>query len=414
MWRSKMPAVSAKKLRARLSLNLPIDSNDLLSCDNVKLVNGSLQNACGFQPQDYFSAFYAIKVLAELRVWTYVLAKQGLYGVKEEMPTTAMKDSFTNACGCTYQNNFVFSAPNKGTYFSTATKLTQNTTWGCNSLTVCSDRLFAIDTENHLCIAPVGQLDFADAVKISPHTKIDAVVTVGKKLYALGNTCYAVEPYHADDVDVTFRAISHGAGVAQADSVATFGNRAVFATDCGLKMLQSDKVTPIFSDLNTLVDFNGSVACNHGGRYYVSCKRLDGSQERNDVTLILDVDGEKVVGVLNQGFESICSLGQKLYATSDGALLLMDDTPSDAFWQRTVDFDSSGVKYLEALHIKSKQDVKLIIQTDNETRWYRVKGKSVVQRVPLAGCGRTFTVTVEAQGGMKVDYLELTARTYEV
>lgn len=410
----KMSAVSAAKCRAKLELNLPTDSEDILNCGNVQCFQGGLRSAYAFEVQKYFSYFKALKILGQMGVWEYIAAEEALYGVQFEMPSTVIRENFSVVSGCFYQDRFIYSSPNVGTYSVYLWKGNKIYDVGFVSMATCSDRLFGLTDNNYLYVAPVGQMDFTESFRITPHTKLTSIVAIGKKLYALGDTCYALEPYHADDVDVVFRAISHGAGIVQTDTEVNFENKVVFATDCGLRLLQSDRVTPIFNSLNDYVSFTGSVGCAYKGKYFISCKRLDGTLEQNDITLVLDVDGEKVVGVINQGFEHMRSLGDKFYAVQNGSLLKMVETPQPVYWQKTVDFGNSYVKYLSTLIIGSRQDVNVIIQSNNEKRVYRVKGKRTLQRIPLAGSGRVFTVTIQAQNGMHVDYVELTARRYEV
>ena len=412
MWLKKT-SVTALKRRARLKLDLPSDG-DLVHCDNVLCADGRLSGAYGFDEHKYFNAFKAVKVLGESEGWVYVSTDEGLFVCHSKMPTHVSYDPYDETSGCWYQGLLIFSAPGYGTYVVRDAKKQIIYDVGCVSMAVCNDRIFGVDPKGNVHVAPVGEMDFAEAFRITPHTKVAAVVAIGKKLYALGDTCYAVDPCHADDVDVTFRAISHGVGSVVTDSVATLGNRTIFATDSGLRVLQSDRVSPIFTSLGSLVSFDGCVACVHDGKYFITCKRLDGTRERNDITLILDVDKEKVVGVLNQGFENIHSLGHTLYAVQNGLLLSMNQTTQTASWQRTVDFGDAGVKYLDTLLIATKQDASVTVRTDNEKRIYRVKGKRTVQRISLAGHGRTFTVTVQSCGGMDVHYVELTARSYEV
>ena len=414
MWGKRMPAVSAQKCRAKLKLDLPISSEDLVNCGNVRCVEGGLRGAYGFDAQYFFRYYRTLKILGEKWPWTYFATDEGLFCVYSEMQTHVTYENYTVVSACFYQGKLIFSAPGFGTYLIKDYRKEKIGDVGFVSMAACSDRLFGLANDGDLYVAPVGQIDFSEAFHITPHTKLSAVVTLGKKLYALGDACYVLEPYHADDVDITFRAMCYEIGKVQADSVVTLGSRVVFATENGLRLLQSDKITPIFSSLNNLVSFSGCVACSHGGKYYLSCKRLDGTQEQNDVTLILDVDQEKVVGVLNQGFENMYSLGYTFYAVQNGSLMKINETPQSVYWQRTVDFDRADKKYLDTLVIRTKQDVSVVIQTDNEKRIYRVKGKRALQRIPLAGHGRAFTVTLQAPSAMDVDYVELTAHRYEV
>lgn len=408
---NKWASVTSNKCRSRLNLDLRTDNGDFLNCGNVRALGG-LRSTRSFEQVDF--PVKALKVIAEHKDRLYVLGEDGLYSCKGGEATRIISKSYYAASSCIYQDTLIFSGPRYGTYLVKGDSASIQANVGSISLAICCDRQFGLELDNYLNVTPIGATEWYDYFTITPQTKFGALVTIGRKLYALGDTCYVFEPHSVEDVDITYRAISQGTGVAQTDTQATFGRKAVFATDCGLRLLKPDSVTPIFDQLNDYVSFVGSVACSHGGLYYVSCKRKDGLQERNDVTLILDVHSEKVVGIFDMGLENLYSTGENLYATKDGTVLKLGDGVADSCWLTTVDFGNAYRKFLDALVVNSKRDVEIEIAGDNGKRTYYVKGKNCTQRLPVNVSGRSFAIKFQCQEGLQVDYAELTARRYEV
>ena len=408
----KMPAITSQKCKARLKLDFSQVNSDLLRCGNVVSVGGGLRSALGAQQMDF--SVDAVKVVVEHDGILYVLGANGLYSCHDGEAIRIISKVDYTACSNLFQGVLMFSGPKTGAYLLNGDSATLKAKIMAISMAVCCDRRFALEENNNIVVTTIGPTDWSDYFRVTPNTKLNALVAIGKKLYALGDTCYVFEPHPTDNLDVTFRAMCQGIGVVQTDTQATFGKKAVFATDSGLRLLQSDSVNPIFCKLNDFVSFTGSVACAHKGLYYVSCKRLDGLQEQNDVTLILDVHNEKIVGIIDMGWENLYSSGETLYATKDGKLFKLGGNAVASHWFATVDFDNPSLKFLDSLFVKSKYDAELTVTGDNSSVCYKVTGKNGIQRLPVSGVGRTFTLEIQAQDGLQVDYAELTARRYEV
>lgn len=404
-------ARTAKKCNARLNLSLSCKNADFLRCVNVKSVGNGLRH-CGRMEQIGFEPT-AIKVLYELDGMLYVLAQDGVYVYADGQATLLLNKSSANGTCIEYNRKLIYSADGVGIYQLTKTDSQRLWVYGYNSMAISGDRIVLVN-DFEVNFGPAGVIDnWMDEQRITTHDKCRAVVALGTKLYALGETCYVFEP-SAEGIDVKFYPFAHNIGDVVANTVVTFGKKAVFATNDGLRVLSSGSVSHLFDELNDYVSFVGATACEYNGKYYVSCKCKDGEQTRNDVTLVLDVDSASIVGVLT-GYEMLYSKGDHLYAVNSGRVYkLTEDSDFGSFCVTGVDMGNFDTKYLDQLVIKTKRDADVCIQTDVDKRTYSVKGANCLQKLPLTGVGREFSVEISSSDGIALERVELVAHRYEV
>lgn len=410
-FRKKFSTVTVKKSKVRLDLAPSMTNGDFSRCNNVRRAGNGLRSIGDFVPMGILNMN---KVIASKDGFLYTLGKDGVYCNSKYSSYKLISKAVDSACCVLYNRRLIFSSQNIGTYLFGTNSADMLSAKGYDSLTICGDRLIGVDSIG-VAVASAGDYrDFDDAQVIYTHVPCTSVVALGNELYILGDTCYTLVP-NADEIDLKFRPFVYEVGMVEKESVVQMGKRAIFATDCGLRMLTSNKVTPIFQQLNDYINFVGCNACEHQGKYYISCKRKEGNSAQNDLILVLDIDNQVIDGVLSTKYTNLFSDGDKLYATGTlGVYYLQQMDCAGVVHVSNIDFDNSNVKYLHRLTISTSKDVFVWINTDNEKRRYAVKGKSGVQSLPIAGVGRQFTVQIDAPSGARIDSVELCARSYEV
>ena len=412
-FRKKIGSTSVRRHKVSLNLDFDKKRGDFLKQKNVTRVGNSLLSTVGFRKSPYNVGIS--RTIA--RIGDYLVAMtaaKGIYTFNATEPAVSLievKDDIISHVK--YQDKLVLSCV-KGTYSTTnGMFVEQMTTAYFPSLAVCYDRIFGVNGYDLSMTAAGDITQWDDTLKITAHTKLDAVVALDK-LYVLGDTCYTLTP-DAEEIDMKFVPFGYGIGDVQTESVVTFGKRAIFASSNGLYELKSTAITPIFTYLNDYVSFDGCVACAYKGKYYVTCKRKDGELTCNDVMLVLDVNSEQICSVMNVQMQHINAAEGSFYAVSDCVLYYMSEEEQvESTYCQTVDFKSTDVKYLDKLTLRSYTDVDVWVNGNGEKRRYSVQGKCGIQSIPLAGSGRQFDVVVHAPNGLQLDMLELSARTYEV
>ena len=408
----RIKSATAKTLKSSLKIDFNNLGSNFLKQKNLQKAGNSLMSSFGFEKHAYDKEIYRA-ICSVNGMLVALLVANGVYSITDTYSEFSItKEKLNNIVGCVkYQNKLVVSATYGTCCTEDGLKASRITTQYFPSLAVCYDRIFGVSGKD-LYMTDAGDISAWDNnLTINAHTPLDAVVALDK-LYVLGDTCYSLTP-NAEEINMKFVPFCFGIGAVQADSVVAFEKYAVFASTNGLYMLTSNTVTPIFTKLNDYIIFDGCVACLHNGKYFVTCKRKDGDMT-NDILLVLDTDSEKIVSVLDVKAQHISSIDGKLYAVINNKLYFASDIDVESSYVDTVDFGCSNVKYLDKLVIRTKTDVDVWIDNGVEKRRYRVLGKNSIQSVPLTGSGRQFTVEVQARNGLKLDCVELTARTYEV
>ena len=412
-FRKGLKPLAARKRSSALKLNSASLLSQLHKQKNVQIGKDGVVVSTGFVQANSFGN--NDKVLVKDGNYVYVYRRSGVYVLMVNMDEainlsfTVNDDTFSSVL---YFGQKLLSC-GQGTFLCNKTSFKQITTYCFKSMAVSGDRLFGLGTNNFLYVMSAGEITKAEmSYHLTPHTPVDALVSTDK-LYLLGDTCYTLIS-NAEEIDMKYAPFCKGIGTVQNGSVAVFGKKVIFATNHGLYKLQSNSITPIFSSLNGEVGFDGCVACGLDGKYYLSCKIKGTDSTVNNVLLVLDVEKEQLCGVMDISTQSMIADDGKLYAIVDGRLMCLDQTELDSCYCEVVDFDTAETKHLDKLLICTRTDTELWIGNGCEKRRYKVKGKGVVQRIPICGSGITFTVQAETCGGMGLERVELVAHTCEV
>ncbi|MCH5156336.1 MAG: hypothetical protein J1G02_00490 [Clostridiales bacterium] len=407
----KIRPITAKQRKITLDLNFNKTKGEFVNQRNVALNGTGLSSTFALTKMPfYFKVDQAFRFYGDK---LYLLAEHGVFGyLDDDYAYRLANNTYKTISHVIYQDALVFSC-STGTY-STVDGVESNkmTSAYFTCLEVYGDRIFGINGKQ-LYMTKAGDIRrWDETVNITAHSELDALVALDK-LYILGDTCYTLK---ADGLDynMKFEPFGYNVGKVQTFSVAKLGKRAIFASTNGLYEVKNNTLSAIFTQLNDFVSFDGAVACVHNGKYYIACKRKDGDQLVNDILLELDVDSNRIVAVLDAKVENICSTDGKIYAVIGNMLYVNTDEPTVSCYCKTVDFKTSDVKYLDRLIVRTKSDLEVWIDNGTENRRYKVCGKNTTQRLPITGAGRQFTVSVQSQGNMQLDSMELSARTYEV
>ena len=343
----------------------------------------------------------------------YVTCEEGLYSMRGSAMYWLSDDASHKGCGCVYRGDFVFSAKEMGTYFLTYNRAHQVYEKGFSSLTVCADRIFGL-SDNEVYYTVAGERDgWADGEMITLPTSCDALVTVGDKVYVLGNTCYSISP-KADDIEFKCNVLAKNIGAVSTCSPVTYNGSAVFASSNGLYEICLDKITPIFTQLCDAIDFSTAVGAMFEGKYYVSCRSKNSGEQGNDVTLILDLEEEEIAGVFDIGFDSMCPIVGTIYAVHDGHFYWITDGKAQGrFVKSKIDFGTKSKKFLDRLTVTTLNDLDVTIRSESETRLYKIKGKKTAQKINLRDMGWEFSIKLTSNDGLDVENVELEAHVCE-
>lgn len=408
----RLPKLSHKTRKVRCNFELDGKQSTTYLCSNVQIVGSSLCSIDLHFEQMPFES-HALKVLHVTQNKTYILAQDGVYVISSGVATKIINDSRPDAIAHVYRNNMIICGKGLGIYLVNKDDTTQFLLEaGFNSLVVSSERQIGI-IDYILYFNAAGESDnWQQARHTDLPTNCQAVCLAGGKVYLLGDTTYVFSPDY-DDAEQSVRAIGKGLGTVQVKSMVDWDGKVIFATDKGLRALSpSGNISPIFNEIGDYVNFDGSVACRFGNKYYLSCKRKSGALTQNDITLILNPDTQQIEGVLGIGFESMLVVDDRLYVVREGNLYRSYVSTVLNSWRQEIDFGTDEIKHLQSLAIQTKYDVEVWISNGNVSRMYRVKGKKGVQRIPIRGAGRKFSVKLSTIDGMKVDYLQLTATVH--
>ena len=405
----KSAAGPFKRLKTALKLDFGGSAYDLRhSCNVERYGNGIIS---GFTQTEIPLPVLARQVIATNGDVLYVMTDLGVYSVVNGVSTRLINIVQPDLTTCTFRGSVLVSARDMGIYFVSATSSKSVYESGFDSLLVLNDRIFGMFSKE-VRYTGAGQRDgWVNGEMIKTPTTCDALLAVDHKVYVLGDTCYVLT-HDAEDIEFKFRVFAHNVGAVSRFSVVNYNGGAVFASSNGMYRLSSNKITPIFEQLNDVVDLSKCVATFFDGKYYLSCRTKGSSEESNDVTLILDVDTEEITGVLHDGYESLVSSKSLIYATRNGRCYAIKKGVSDGRYVKSnVDFATSEKKFLDRLTVKTLSDLDVAIRSENETRLYKVKGKKSTQKINLRDMGWVFSIELSSNDGLNVENLELFAHT---
>lgn len=410
MFLHKKPAVkSAKRLKLDVKLDFDAKEEELRGGLNVFRDGNRLVSK--FQRNSLPITSPLKQTLGTNGDVVYLLFEDGLYAVQNALLSWLTLDVAEKACFCVYRGDTVVSSKEFGTYFLVKTKAKKVYADGFSSMTVCADRIFGLYGKDVRYTAAGERDGWDNGETITLPSACDALVTIGQTVYALGNTCYKIAP-DGDDVEFKFRVFANNIGAVAPLSVVNYNGRAVLASTSGLYQINSDKLTPIFEELSQVVDFSAASGAMSNGKYYLTCRTKNSSEIANDVTLILDLDSEKIVGNLGEGFGSICANNEMIYSEIGGKLYRIKSGVSQGKYLKTnVDFSTSQKKFLDSMTVTTLNDLDVIIRSENETRLYKIAGKKTPQKINLRDMGWEFSIELSSDMGLNVEKMTLFAHT---
>lgn len=399
-----------KLLKLALKLDFDCSSEDLRASYNVEKHGNGLKTRYKKLTINFASAPH--QIVGANGNAMYVMMDESLISLSDgSAATLLLKNPASDACSCVYRGSLILSGKDFGTYVINGAQFEKVRQDGFSSLTSCADRIFGL-YKDEVFYTAAGKADgWEQGQTITLSSQCQAVTCVGEKVYALGNDCYVLIP-KADDVEFKVLPSARNVGKVAKASVVNYNGAAVFATSNGLFRLSSDKVEPICQQLNSLVDLSNSLGAIFNKKYYLSCKSLDSTEKRNDVTICIDLDEEEVVGVLRYGFDSMCATDTKIYGLSNGVCYSFSRMPSDGKYVKSnVDFATYDKKFLDKLLIKTVNDLDVTIRSETETRLYKLKGKNYVQKLNLRDMGWKFSIELLSNDGLDVENAVLFAHT---
>ena len=408
---NKATKSSSRRLKCAVKLDFGAKGSDLRSCYNALREGNRLVSR--FKRKELY-LFYAPKqAIAASGDTVFVMTAGGLLSLLNGLFVQLTKTEVQNVSTCIYRGDVIVSAKDMGTYIVNQKTAQSVYGDGFSSLAVCADRIFGLQ-QNQVRYTAAGERDgFSKGEMITLPTDCDALAVIDDEVYVLGNTCYTITP-KADDVEFKFNFFAHNMGAVAARSVVNYNGRAVFATSNGMYQIYNGKITPIFTELNEAVDFSNSVGTLFDGKYYLCCRSRDGSEEDNDVTLVLDLDEEEIAGVLDVGFDSICATDSKIYVTKSDHIYWLWEAASPAHYVKSnINFASDRKKFLDLLTVTTRSDLDVAIHSERETRLYKIKGKKTAQKINLRDMGWDFSIELTSNDGFDVENLSLEAHVCE-
>lgn len=399
-------------LKRRLDFTLDCASADITECSSVDVKGGALCALPSLTRLSTRSAFQG--VFGRIGGSLYLHSNNKVYrydGALQEL--AAVNDGIGKPCSVTYRGKIITSIKSSGTYLIQGSSFTRLTDDVYDDLTVAGERVFAL-SGNTVFFSEVGEHNVGGECQyVELPAPCNALTTLNGSAYALGNECYRISP-SADYSSFQVSAVAAGVGEVQRDSVAVLGDRAVFAATSGLFCLSSGgKIKRIFTKIRGNLNFNGCFASVLRGGYLLSLP-----QTANRPTLLLDIDGERCVSVFGVNIGQTDVYLDKLYAVYVGGLFKGETDAAEyndemRYKVSDVDFHVGAVKYLRYMLIKTNNPADVYLSNETETRLIRVNGKNRVQRIPLFGSGRKFSVYVKSTGNTKIEYLELVAEAFK-
>lgn len=400
----------SKTLRYKFKFVLDGASNDINECSSVDLTNGKLT---ALPSLTALSTKSFTGIIGRDDSDLYIHSGNRIYAYDGNELQEIIKVSGGGGIDprkAVYRGKIFVSLLNKGTY-----KLEQKNAYiitedSYDDMTTCGERLFALRS-NKLYFGQVAEemiSDGSDYVELP--TACNALVGVFGKLYALGDVCYKLVP-SADDTSFVIKEIARGIGEVYSKSIVVIGNCVIYVSANGIYSLTNDKVTRIFRKLTNSLNFVNCSAIIYRGQYLLSLPNTI-----NCPTFLLDIDEERIAAVYGRNIVQAVVYNGALSAVYSGGLFKGEKGEYNdemRYKASNVNFGTDGVKHLRSIMVKTNNPLDLYLASDEETRLWRIQGKNRVQRIPICGKGRKFSVAINSKGNTEVEYLELAAEEYK-
>ena len=402
---------SAKRLKLELKLDFEPNAEALRGgCNAFKDGKGLISRYIRNE-MTLFSK--PLQVIGTSEDVVYILQDDAICSMRGAYFNWLVEQPAPSACMCVFRGDVIASAKGLGTYYMTRSSAQKIYDKDFSSLTVCADRVFGLDG-NVVSYTVAGERDgWENGESITLPSPCDALVTVDGKVYALGNTCYKLAP-DGEDVEFKFSVLWNNIGDVAPRSVVNYNGRAVFASKQGLYQIASDKLTPIFAELKDAVDFSDAQGIIYDGKYYLSCRTKNAETDGNDVTLALDLDEEKIVGIVDLGFGSMAAIKGTIYVTQDGHFYrIYEGVAPGKFVKCNVDFGTSQKKFLDGMTVTTANYLEVTIRSEKDVRVYKVEGKKSAQKINFRDMGWEFSIELSSEEGLKVENLTLFAHTLQ-
>lgn len=337
-------------------------------------------------------------------------AKDGLYMQINDYTEKLSDITCESAAAINYHETICITSSQIGSYvYPIGDELEFQSELGFDRFVVCCDRMFGAAGNNLYFTDAIGVHKMSEAQQVEMVTPCDAVAAIGNKVYVLGDTCYTFDS-DADNIESVIKPFMRGIGKVAPKTVACASDKVVFATDRGLFVLASGKITRIMPQLDGIARVHEGHACMHNGLYYLCCQLNDGKE----TVLVMDIAEQKIVEVFDGGFSCLYSADNILYALKKGKIYIVhSDGDAACCWGASnIDFKTDKVKHLQQMYVKLRGEADVWIYSSGENRRYAVKGKKGGVVLPVRGNGRSFAVQITSQRGVKIDDVQLVAYLY--
>lgn len=277
-------------------------------------------------------------------------------------------------------------------------------------ITVFRDRCFGTDRKTLYYTKQGSATEWTGRIEL-PST-VYALVPSDDGLYLIGDDVYLLA-FDDNEKNSKLLLVYRNFGVTFYNSVVGVGKGFMFADKDGIYFFNGSSVKKVASfeiAQNSSMYVYGAVCC---GKYYLAY-HPSGEQYNNRVAVV-DVATQKLETVYDFSSQCLWVWGYNIFSAFCSQVFVMDNDKSSVIWQsRPYDFGSDRCKKsFHTLLIDTARDVTVTLKTESETRIIRVKGKRKLQKLPLHGSFRSFTLTLETDGRADIDLLGISATVYD-
>lgn len=410
------------------NFKIDLSSGDALLCDGVKVENNVLRGFHDYEPLDTRKEYMGIAGVNSKYLFVHtnrILRKYDGDATNNVMMKMPVINAISDDARCDVYRDAIYIAFDDDGIIKYDESLDRpGVRWSfyesAGDVAVVNERVIMLTNDGlRLRFGDSGGRLYSDGetTDIVPSITLPSAVQAIQRydnntLYALGNTCYKLT-FSADEQEIKIKTIADNVGEVVLHSVVHIGDKIVFSTRNKLYILHKDKLTPIFTELNNVIDdYADSRASAWRGRYVLTIPYLQGRRG-----YVLDVDKRECVSAFCHDVKDVCVYdGRDVMVKNDGELVRFVDHAyrSGVFTRTRIDFGNSRRKFLRRLNVTTLYDVDVTITDGNGVkRVYRLRGSDKPQNVNVYGSGRAFDMEIRSLGQMEVTRLTLVAETYK-